>query len=70
LIGGNKKRDVTAQTCHFEERSDEKSLPYRHDQDGDWQKFLLLTFSVVTAVIGVRPAINRRANELRRMNPA
>jgi hypothetical protein len=34
------------------------------------KKILLLTFSVVTSVIGVRPAINRRANELRRMNPA
>jgi hypothetical protein len=31
---------------------------------------LLLTFSVVTVVIGVRAAINRRASELRRMNPA
>jgi hypothetical protein len=34
------------------------------------RKMLLLTFSVVTVVIGVRAAINRRASELRRMNPA
>ncbi len=34
------------------------------------EKSLLLTFSVVTAVIGVRTAINRRASEPHRMNPA
>jgi hypothetical protein len=33
-------------------------------------KMMVLTFSVVTSVIGVRPAINRRANELRRIHPA